>query len=124
VLELPVRKLEVGTVVEIIVLFAIAFELFALYNYTKLDNRIDEHILKNTKNLTKNDVMIQIVNENMSKVEEHMQKLGEHINRYDEHVVRLNEHINRFEDLIMKSYYENIENRSSTKESTDKEMKQ
>lgn len=118
------RKLEIGTGIEIIVLFAIALELFALYNHTKLDNRIDEHILENTKNLTKSEVMMQNLSEYMMKVDEHLLKLDDHINRYDEHVVKLNEHINSLDDLIMKSYLQNIENRSSTQESTDKELKQ
>ena len=118
------RKLDIGSSVEIIVLFAIALELFALYNHGKIDNRIDEHLLENTEHLTKNEVMMQNLSEYMSKIYEHMLKLDDHINRYDEHVVRLNEHINNLDNLILKSYFQNNENRSSTQESTDKEIKQ
>ena len=68
--------------------------------------------------------MIQNLKEYMIKVDEHMLQLDDHINRYDEHVVKLNEHINRLDDLIIKSYYQTLEKRRSTQESTDKKMKQ
>jgi len=121
-----VRKLEIGIGIgigiEIIVLFAIALELFALYRHSKLDSKMDKHILENTTNLRENEEIIQNLNTYMHKVDEHMLKLDDHINRYDKHVVILNEHINSLDDLIMKSYQPNIENSSNTQESTDKEM--
>ena len=102
------KKVEIGIVVEIIVIFAIASELFTLYNHTKLDKRIDEHILKNTENLIKNDTIMKNLNRYMLKVDQHILKLDDQIRNYDTHVVRLNEHVDDLDDLIMKVYHQNL----------------
>ncbi len=85
---------------EFIVLGAIAIELFALYNHTKIDHRIDEHILDTDRKLEKYDVMINVLSNNMSKLDEHM-------TRYDQ---SLNEHMNKLDDLICKSYIQSTKN--------------
>jgi division protein CdvB (Snf7/Vps24/ESCRT-III family) len=112
--------------VELIVLGAITIELFSLYNHTKLDHRIDEHILDTDRKLEKTDVMIQILSNNMNKLDEHitrydehMNKLDEHITRYDEHMNKLDEHINRLDDIIWKYYIKNNENITDNQVSKD-----
>ena len=87
-------------VVELIVLGAIAIELYALYNHTKLDNRIDEHILDTDRNLEKHDVIIQVLSDNMTKL--------------DEHLIRLDEHMSRLDDLLWKSYIQRTGSREKT----------
>jgi hypothetical protein len=102
-----VRTLDIETGIKIIVLMAIALELFALYRHSKLDNKMDKHIVENTRNLKESEQIILNMNAYIMKVDEHMLKLDKHINRYDKHVVILNEHINRLDDLIMKTYSQN-----------------
>ncbi|MHC4244336.1 MAG: hypothetical protein ACYSU4_18175, partial [Planctomycetota bacterium] len=80
--------------------------------HTKLDHRIDEHILDTDRKLEKTDVMIQILSNNMNK-------LDEHITRYDEHMNKLDEHINRLDDIIWKSYIKNNENITDNQVSKD-----
>ncbi|MCK5626129.1 hypothetical protein KAI11_04665, partial [Candidatus Bathyarchaeota archaeon] len=92
-------EVEFGTIMEFIVLGAIAIELFALYNHSKLDHRIDEHILDTDRKLEKYDVMINVLSNNMSKLDEHMIRYDEHMSKLDEHMNRydqsLNEHMNK-----------------------------
>ena len=52
---LQVDSLELGYILELLVLGAIAIELFALYNHNKMDSRIDEHILDTDRRLEKSD---------------------------------------------------------------------
>lgn len=63
--------------VEIIVLGAIAIELFTLYNHSKLDNRLDKHILNTDRNLEKNEVMMKTFCEKISNFDEHMTRLDD-----------------------------------------------
>ena len=107
-----VRSMEVEfvTIVEFIVLGAVAIELFALYNHSKLVHRIVEHILDTDRNLEKYDVTIQLLSNNMSKLDERMNKLDEHMARYDGHMNKLDEHINKLDDFLWKSYLQKPEN--------------
>ena len=47
--------MEFASIVEILVLMAIAIELFALYSHSKLGNRIDEYILDTDRHLERSD---------------------------------------------------------------------
>lgn len=106
--------MELGIVLEIIVLGAIAIELFALYNHSKFDHQIDEHILETDRNLEKYDVLIQILSDNMRKLDdhlirldEHMTRIDEHVSRYDEHLIRIDEHLSKY-DVQMSRYDEHM----------------
>jgi chromosome segregation ATPase len=99
--------MELGTIVELIVLGAIAIELFALYNHSKFDAQIDEHILDTDRSLEKYDVMIQVLSDSMTKLNEHLIRLDEHMvrngeqmTRYDEHLIRLDEHMTRYDEQM------------------------
>ena len=99
-------EIEFVTIMEFIVIGAVAIELFALYNHSKLDHRIDEHILDTDRNLEKYDVMIQVLSNNMNK-------LDEHITQYDAHM-------NRLDDFLWKSYIQRTENINDNQESKDR----
>ncbi|UCH02735.1 MAG: hypothetical protein JSV20_02820 [Candidatus Bathyarchaeota archaeon] len=77
---------------EIIILGAIAIELFALYNHSKLDKRIDEHIKETNKSLTLSNGLMKMLDNHMIKFDEHMTKTDEHISQLDTHIARLDEH--------------------------------
>ena len=105
----------VGTI-EILVLVAIAIELFALYKHTKLENRMDEHIHNTSDRLLRSDEIMKVLNENMMRFDEHMVRFDEHTNKVneyvtklDEHLIRFDEHINRLDDLMRKSYPQRTE---------------
>ena len=55
------RELDYEGILELIVLGAIAIELYALYQHNKLDQRIDEHILDTDRKLEKTDKIIEIL---------------------------------------------------------------
>ena len=114
-------EFEFGTIMEFIVLGAIGIELFALYNHSKIDNRMDEHILDTELKLEKYDVLVQVLNSNISKLDEHLilmrgyiNNLDEHMNNLDEHMrrydKRLDEHVTRLDDLLWKFYTQRPEN--------------
>jgi hypothetical protein len=124
--------MEFGTIVELTVLVAIAIELFALYNHSKFDAQIDEHILDTDRSLEKYDVMIQVLSDNMSKLDEHLIRLDEHMTRNDEHMTRYDEHTTRYDkrlseymsrldDLLWKSFFQGTTNINDRKVSKDKE---
>jgi chromosome segregation ATPase len=95
--------MEFGTIVELTVLVAIAIELFALYNHSKFDAQIDEHILDTDRSLEKYDVMIQVLSDNMSKLDEHLIRLDEHMTRNDEHMTRYDEHLIRLDEHMTRN---------------------
>lgn len=106
-----VTRLEIEGLLETLVLIAIAIELYALYNHTKLDNRIDEHINETNIRLERSDEITKLMDdhmlrfdEHMIRLDEHMNNLNEYINRLSEQMVRYSEHINRLDDAIWKSY--------------------
>ena len=84
--------MEFGQILEIIVLPAITLELFALYNHTKLDHRIDEHIMEANERLAKNESLMNTLDGHMSRIDEHMSKLEEHMTKTDERMTKLDEH--------------------------------
>ena len=108
---------------EFIVLGAIGIELFALYNHSKIDNRMDEHILDTELKLEKYDVLVQVLNSNISKLDEHlilmrgyinnldehMNNLDEHMIRYDEHMIQYSEHMNNLDEHMIQ-YSEHMNN--------------
>ncbi len=99
--------MEFESIMELLVLGAIALELFALYNHTKIDNRIDEHILDTERKLEKYDVLVQVLNNNMSNLDEHLTRMGEQINNLDKHMNNLDEHMIRY-DAHMTQYSNHI----------------
>jgi hypothetical protein len=108
-----VRWLNFLGTVEILVLFAIGIEVFALYKHGKLDSRMDEHIQKTYDRLLRSDEVMKVLDEHMSKFDEHLVRLDEHMNKVndhitslDEHLIRYDEHMNRLDDLILKSYFQ------------------
>ena len=119
-------EIEFGTIMEFIVLGAIAIELVSLYLHSRFSHRIDQHILETDRNLKQYDVKIQVLSNDMSKLDEHINKFDEHITRYDEHInrvddhmTRYDEHINRLDDLLWKSYLLRTENINGNQESKD-----
>ncbi len=94
---------------EFIVLGAIGIELFALYNHSKIDNRMDEHILDTELKLEKYDVLVQVLNNNISKLDEHLTRMSGYINNLDQHMNNLNEHMIRY-DAHMTQYSEHMNN--------------
>ena len=120
-------EVEFVTIMEFIVFGVIAIELYALYNHSKLVNRVDEHILDTDRKLESYGVRIQTLSNSMSKLDEHLIRLDEHMNklydqmtRYDEHMTRFDEHINRLDDLLWKSYIQRTENVNDNQESKDR----
>jgi chromosome segregation ATPase len=102
-------EFEFGTIMEFIVLGAIGIELFALYNHSKIDNRMDEHILDTERKLEKYDVLVQVLNNNISKLDEHLIRMSGYINNLDQHMNNLNEHMIRY-DAHMTQYSEHMNN--------------
>ena len=102
-------EFEFGTIMEFIVLGAIAIELFALYNHSKIDNRIDEHILDTERKLEKYDVLVQVLNTNMGKLDDHLIRMGEYMNNLDKHMNNLGEHMIRY-DAHMTQYSVHMNN--------------
>jgi len=97
--------------IEILVLVAIAIEVFALYKHIKLENRMDEHIQNTSNRLLRSDEVMKVLDAHMMKFDEHMVRFDEHMNKIneylttlDEHLLRFDEHMNRLDDLIRKSY--------------------
>jgi hypothetical protein len=109
--------MELDTIIKLIVLGAIAIELYALYSHSKLDRRIDEHILETERNLDKYDVTIQVPNRNMKKLDEHLIKLDEHLIRYDKHMSQLDEHMTRLDNHLWNSYIQRSKNIDDSQES-------
>lgn len=98
-------------IVEILVLVAIAVELFALYRHVRLENRMDDHIQEINEGLCKSDEMMKSLDNHMAKLhdhmtrfDDHMDKVNEYVVRLDEHLIRFDEHVNRLDDFIMKSH--------------------
>ena len=96
-------------ILEIIVLGAIAIELFSLYRHTKLENRIDEHILdanesfaKANEMMTKVDVHMIRFDEHITRINEYMKGIDEHMIRFDEHLADTNTHLNNFHEIMTK----------------------
>ena len=83
--------MEFGEILEIVVLFAIALELFALYGHTKLDHRIDEHIMETCENLARSESSMSNLEGHMNMIDEHMSRLDERISKTAEHLADLDE---------------------------------
>lgn len=105
------RLLDLLVIVEILVLAAIAIEIFALYKHIKLENRMDEHIFETSDRLVRSAELVRVLdghmmklNEQMARFDEHMGKVNEYIIRLDEHLIRFDEHVNRLDDFILKSF--------------------
>jgi chromosome segregation ATPase len=114
--------MEFTSIVEILVLMAIAIEVYALYGHSKLSNRIDEHILDVDRNLERSEKTVEDLDDNISKVDERMIKLDEHIhglidkmNGLDEHVLKLDGHMNKVDDFIWNSYFQRNQNNDLTR---------
>ena len=96
-------------ILELIVIGAITIELFALYNHTKLSNRIDEHILENNETIANSNEMMKKLDEHMIRFDEHINGSNEHINGIDEHMIRFDEHLadtnthlNNYHEMMVK----------------------
>jgi septal ring factor EnvC (AmiA/AmiB activator) len=85
--------LEFGEILEIIVLVAISIELFALYNHTKFDKRIDEHIVEADKKLEKSNEEMKILDEHAIKLDEHMSTLEIYMTTIDKRIIELNDNL-------------------------------
>ena len=86
--------MEFGEILEIVVLCAIALELFALYSHTKLDHRIDEHILEANEGLARNEALMNALNERISRLDEHLIRTDEHVTKLDDNIRELfDEHL-------------------------------
>jgi len=116
-----VGRLDFNWMLEIAVLIAIAIELFALYNHTKLDNRIDEHVQKTNDQLLRSGEIMKTLdghifkfNENMIRVDGHMEKINEYMEKMNAQLIRYDEHMNRLDDIIWKSYFQGLEQKIPT----------
>jgi hypothetical protein len=96
-------------ILELIVLGAIAIELYALYHHNKMDNRIDEHILDANESFAKaNGVMTKLdehmirFDEHITRINEYMKGIDEHMIRFDEHLADTNIHLTNFHEMMMK----------------------
>ncbi|UCH37144.1 MAG: hypothetical protein JSV76_05500 [Candidatus Bathyarchaeota archaeon] len=96
-------------ILELIVLGAIAIELYALYHHNKMDNRIDEHILDANESFAKaNEIMTRVdehmirFDEHITRINEYMKGIDEHMIRFDEHLAYTNTHLNNFHNMMTK----------------------
>jgi len=112
--------LDFNGTLEVLVLIAIAIELFILYNHTKLDNRIDEHVQKTNDQLLRSGEIMKTLdghifkfNENMIRVDGHMEKINEYMEKMNAQLIRYDEHMNRLDDIIWKSYFQGLEQKIS-----------
>ena len=87
--------MELGYVLELMVLGAIAIELFALYYHNRTDNRIDDHILETDRRLEKSDTMMKIMDDHIYRINDHIIRLDEHMNKVESHISVLDEHLIR-----------------------------
>jgi hypothetical protein len=81
-----VRNLEFGEILEIVVLVAIAIELFALYSHSRLDHRIDEHLMEDGEKLAKSESLMNMLDQHMSRLDEHMVRTDERVLKLDEDI--------------------------------------
>jgi hypothetical protein len=81
-----VRNLEFGEILEIVVLVAIAIELFALYSHSRLDHRIDEHLMEDGEKLAKSESLMNMLDQHMSRLDEHMVRTDEWGSKLDEDI--------------------------------------
>ena len=103
------RRMVTIEILELIVIGAIAIELYSLYNHSKLENRIDGHILEANEALANSNEMIKKLDEHMLRYDEHINMIDEHTKGVDEHMIRFDEHLaetnihlNDFHELMMK----------------------
>jgi len=115
-----VKWLDFNGTLEILVLTAIVIELFALYNHTKLDNRIDEHVQETNDQLLRSGEIMKALddhifkfNENMIRLDGHMEKVNEYMEKMNAQLIRYDEHMNRLDGIIWKSYFQGIEQKIS-----------
>lgn len=80
------RNLEFGEILEIVVLVAIAIELFALYSHSRLDHRIDEHLMEDGEKLAKSESLMNMLDQHMSRLDEHMVRTDERVLKLDEDI--------------------------------------
>jgi hypothetical protein len=102
---------------EILVVIAITIELYALYNHSKLDSRMDEHISNTNMRLERSDEVMKTLDNHMLRFDEHMIRLDEHMNKVNDYIDRLSEqmlryseHINKLDDLLLKTYNDSVKN--------------
>ncbi|MBS7615285.1 hypothetical protein KEJ18_06115 [Candidatus Bathyarchaeota archaeon] len=76
---------------EIFVLVAILIELYALYNHTKLDRRMDKHINDTNVRLEESDRMIKLLDEHIIKINKNITRLDKQISKIDECMHELSE---------------------------------
>ena len=95
--------MELGDIPELIVLVAIVVELVVLYNHTKFDKRIDEHITEADKNLSKSNGIMKILDDHTVKFDEHISTTDDHIQKLDEHIARIDEHIQKLYNHLQTS---------------------
>ena len=67
--------MELGEILEIIVLIAISIELLALFIHTRLDHRLDEHLKDVNKHLEKSDKLIKTLDEHIIEFNGRLSKL-------------------------------------------------
>jgi len=85
------NDMEFGEILEIVVLAAIAIELFALYSHSKLDHRIDEHLIEDGEKLAKSESIMNLLDQHMSRLDEHMVRTDERLSKLDEDIRALRE---------------------------------
>lgn len=69
------KRMELGEILEIIVLIAISIELLALFLHTRLDHKLDEHIKEINKQLEKSDKLITTLDEHVVEFNRRFSKL-------------------------------------------------
>jgi hypothetical protein len=63
----------IGELLEITVLIVIILELFALYRHSKIDRRIDEHLVKTDTLINRLDIHLERFGVNLELLEEHLE---------------------------------------------------
>ncbi|MBS7657109.1 MAG: hypothetical protein QXI71_02105 [Candidatus Bathyarchaeia archaeon] len=85
---------------EILVLAAISIELYALYNHTKLDKRMDKHINDTNVRLEESDRMIKVLDEHIIELNKHITRLDKQMNKMDERIDELNGQMIKYSEEI------------------------
>lgn len=67
--------MELGQILEIIVLIAISIELLALFMHTRIDHKLDEHLKEVNKHLEKSDKLITTLDEHVVEFNGRLSKL-------------------------------------------------
>jgi len=102
------EKMNLNGYLEIFVLVAISIELYALYNHTKLDRRMDKHIKNNNMRLEESERMIRLLDEHIIKLNKHISRLDNRLDKMDERIDELCEQMIKYSEEM--KAFNNIKN--------------